>query len=45
MSRKYTHLKQYEEEILRMKEKGCTKNQIAEEWEEIQVGSSIRLGD
>ena len=32
MSRKYTHLKQHEEEILRMKEKGCTRNQIAEEF-------------
>ena len=32
MSRKYTHLKQYEEEILRMKANGCTRNQIAEKF-------------
>ena len=32
MSRKYTHLKQYEEEILRMKDNGCTRRQIAEKF-------------
>ena len=30
MSRKYTHLKQHEEEILRMKENGCSRKEIAE---------------
>ena len=30
MSRKYTHLKQYEEEILQMKANGRTRRQIAE---------------
>ena len=32
MSRKYTHLKQYEEEILRMKENGCSRNEIAKKF-------------
>ena len=30
MSRKYTHLEQYEETILQMKAKGCTRREIAE---------------
>ena len=30
MSRSYTHLKQYEETILQMKAKGCTRREIAE---------------
>ncbi len=29
MSRSYTHIKQYEAEILRMKEKGCGRKEIA----------------
>ena len=33
MSRKYTHLKQHEEEILRMKENGCSRKEIAEKFE------------
>ena len=30
MPRRYTHLKQYEAEILRMKDSGCSRNEIAE---------------
>ena len=30
MPRQYTHLKQYEETILQMKAKGCTRREIAE---------------
>ena len=30
MSRTYTHLKQHEAEILQMKEKGCSRKEIAE---------------
>ena len=33
MSRKYTHLKQHEEEILRMKGNGCSRKEIAEKFE------------
>ena len=32
MSRKYTHLMQYEEEILQMKDNGYTRKQIAEKF-------------
>ena len=30
MPRRYTHLKQYEAEILRMKDNGCSRKEIAE---------------
>ena len=33
MSRSYTHLKQYEAEILRMKENGCSRKEIAKKFE------------
>ena len=32
MSRSYTHLKQHEAEILRMKENGCSRKEIAKKF-------------
>ena len=32
MSRSYTHLKQHEAEILRMKERGCSRKEIAKKF-------------